>query len=70
MWCFATSEERRWWGELWAERLVHSRFAEQAIGENLATAAELERLAEGFRRWMEVRDACFFVPHGEVLCAP
>ncbi len=70
MWCFATPEERQWWGELWAERLTRSRFAEQAIGEHLATAIDLERLAAGWRAWMAERDACFFVPHGEVLCTP
>ncbi len=70
MWCFATPAERQWWGELWAERLTRSRFAEQAIGEHLASASDLERLAAGWQAWMVERDACFFVPHGEVLCTP
>jgi SAM-dependent methyltransferase len=70
MWCFATTEERRWWGELWAERLTRSRFAEQAIGRHLATATDLERLAEGWRTWMAEDEVCFFVPHAEVLCTP
>ena len=26
-WCFATPDERSWWGELWAERLTRSSFA-------------------------------------------
>ncbi|MCL4422716.1 MAG: methyltransferase domain-containing protein [Actinobacteria bacterium] len=70
MWCFATPSERQWWGELWAERLTKSRFAEQATNEHLASTADLERLAEGWRAWMVEGDGCFFLPHGEVLCTP
>lgn len=70
MWCYASADERRWWGDLWAERLTRSRFAEQATSEHLATTADLERLADGWRAWMEENDACFLIPHGEVLCAP
>ncbi len=68
MWCFATPEERAWWGGLWAQRVAESRFAEQAIGAKLATAGDLERLAEGWRSWSAEPDGCFFIPHGEVLC--
>jgi SAM-dependent methyltransferase len=69
-WCFASAEERYWWGQLWAERLTESRFAEQAVGEGRATTAQLELLAKGWRSWMAEGDGCFFVPHGEVLCEP
>lgn len=69
-WCFSTPEERRWWGGLWAERLTRSRFAEQAAAAQLATPADLERLANAWRSWMADDDACFLVPHGELLCTP
>ena len=69
-WCFSTPDERAWWGGLWAERLTRSRFAEQATSAKLATPADLERLAEAWRRWAAAEDACFFVLHGEVLCTP
>ncbi|MDA8275927.1 MAG: methyltransferase domain-containing protein [Actinomycetota bacterium] len=69
-WCFATPEERAWWGGLWAERLTRSRFAEQATTTGLATPADLARLAGAWRRWAADDDACFLVPHGEVLCSP
>ena len=69
-WCFATPDERAWWGGLWAERLTQSRFAQQATSAKLATHADLERLAEAWREWAAAEDACFFVPHGEVLCTP
>lgn len=70
MWCFATPEERSWWGDLWAERVTLSRFAEQAVGQRLATAGDLERIAAGWRTWMAEDSACFFVPHAELLCTP
>ena len=36
-WCFATPDERSWWGDLWAERLMRSSFAQQAMANGLAT---------------------------------
>ncbi|HLM96171.1 MAG TPA: methyltransferase domain-containing protein [Acidimicrobiales bacterium] len=67
-WCYATPEERAWWGDLWAERLSHSSFAHQARGAGLATREDLERLATAWRRWASADDGWFLVPHGEVLC--
>jgi ubiquinone/menaquinone biosynthesis C-methylase UbiE len=70
VWSFVTPEDRSWWGELWAERVTQSRFAEHASGAGFATAADLDRLAGGWRAWTAEPQACFFVPHGEVLCTP
>ena len=69
-WCFATDDERAWWGGLWAERLTQTRFAEQASAAGLAIAEDLEELAGTWYAWIELRDACFIVPHGEALCTP
>ena len=35
VWCFATPDERNWWGELWAERFTHSWLAEQLVGHGV-----------------------------------
>jgi len=67
-WCFATPEERSWWGNLWAERLTHSSFGHQAVRSGLAERADLERLATAWRRWASNDDGWFLVPHGEILC--
>src|SRR5262249_51078888 len=32
-WCFATPEDRAWWGGLWADRITRSALAAQAISE-------------------------------------
>jgi SAM-dependent methyltransferase len=69
-WCFATVDEREWWGGVWAERVVASRLAEQALERGLATPADLERIASGFHEWVAHPDAWFAVLHGEILCTP
>jgi hypothetical protein len=67
VWCFATPEERAWWGDLWAERFTHSSLAAQLVDHDLATAADLARFAEAWRGWAASSDGWFAVIHGEVL---
>ncbi|TDC53920.1 methyltransferase domain-containing protein [Jiangella ureilytica] len=67
VWCFATPEDRAWWGGLWSDRVTSSAFAEQATGRGMATIAELERLAAVWREWAGQDDGWFLVPHGEIL---
>lgn len=68
IWCFATEEERAWWGGLWADRVERSALAEQALSSGLATGDELHELAAAWRRWAAAGDGWFAVLHGEVLC--
>jgi SAM-dependent methyltransferase len=70
VWCFSSSEDVPWWGGMWAERVVGSGIAEQAMERGLASAEDLERLAQGWRRWATSADAWFAVLHGELLCSP
>ena len=70
MWCFATTEERQWWGGLWAERVTASAFAEQAVARDLATSEELDQIAAAWLDWSRQPDGWFAVIHGEVLCRP
>ncbi len=67
-WCFATQEERAWWGGLWADRTVASSYADVAVEGGHATAAELATFSDAWRRWAARDDAWFMVPHGEILC--
>ncbi|HEY5786719.1 MAG TPA: class I SAM-dependent methyltransferase [Microlunatus sp.] len=66
-WCFASSEDVAWWSQTWAERVVHSDFASQAVAAGLADPAELAELSSGWRRWGEQPDSWFAVLHGELL---
>ncbi|MGY2002718.1 class I SAM-dependent methyltransferase [Blastococcus sp. SYSU DS1024] len=66
-WCFATPAEREWWGTSWAGRATASSFAEQALAHGLATRAELEELADAWRRWRDADDGWLGMLHGELL---
>lgn len=70
VWCFSAPDDVAWWGGLWAERVVDSGMAEQAMERGLAGAEHLGRLAQGWRRWAASEDAWFVVLHGELLCSP
>jgi ubiquinone/menaquinone biosynthesis C-methylase UbiE len=66
-WTFARPDDRRWWGSLWADRVEHSAFAQQAADYGLANTSELAAIATAWRRWAEQPDGFFAVLHGEVL---
>ncbi len=67
-WCYATPEDRAWWGELWADRITQSAIAQQAVEIGAATAAELQEMAAAWRKWTTEPDGWFAVLHGEILC--
>jgi len=67
-WCFATPEERAWWGGLWADRMTASAIAQQAVREGRATPDELAGIAAAWRAWAAAEDAWFAVLHGEIIC--
>ncbi|MFI6597664.1 class I SAM-dependent methyltransferase [Nonomuraea sp. NPDC050536] len=67
-WCFATPEDRAWWGGMWAERILHSALGEQAVATGLATREDLERISNGWRRWAEAEDGWLSILHGELIC--
>ncbi|WP_026197573.1 class I SAM-dependent methyltransferase [Sciscionella marina] len=68
IWCHSTPAERAWWGGMWAQRIVDSRIAEQAVEGGHATPAELEEISAGWREWAAHPDGWFAIPHGEILC--
>jgi SAM-dependent methyltransferase len=66
-WTFADPESRQWWGNLWADRVQYSRFAEQAVAYGLSDIEELESIAAAFVTWAASPDGVFIVPHTEIL---
>jgi SAM-dependent methyltransferase len=66
-WCFATPEERAWWGTSWAGRATGSAFAVQAVEYGLATEAELAEIAAAWLRWGAADDGWLGMLHGELL---
>jgi ubiquinone/menaquinone biosynthesis C-methylase UbiE len=67
VWCFATPEDRAWWGNLWADRITTSAIADQAEREGFATRAALEDMASAWRAWAADDDGWFAVLHGEII---
>jgi ubiquinone/menaquinone biosynthesis C-methylase UbiE len=65
-WCFATPADREWWGGLWADRIVASAIADQAVEHGLATRAELDELSTAWREWSASPDGWFAIVHGEI----
>jgi 2-polyprenyl-3-methyl-5-hydroxy-6-metoxy-1,4-benzoquinol methylase len=66
-WCFATAEDRAWWGSTWAERMTDSAIAHQARAEGFATDTELHEIAEAWRAWAAHPDGWYSVLHAEIL---
>ncbi|MGA2836918.1 MAG: methyltransferase domain-containing protein [Acidimicrobiales bacterium] len=66
-WCFASEEERAWWGGLWADRFTRSALADQLLASGIAQRTDLEEFAAAWRRWAASPDGWFAVLHGEVL---
>ena len=66
-WCFATPADRAWWAGLWADRVLESALAEQAVGGGHVTRDELQRIADAWRTWESDPSAWFAALHGEIL---
>ena len=70
VWCFATPEERAWWGSLWADRVTGSAFADQALESGLADRNDLATIATAWRDWAASPDGWFVLTSGEIIARP
>lgn len=66
VWCFASEDDRAWWGALSAERVEASDFADQ-MRETLPEA-DLQKMASGWRSWAADSNGWLSILHGEILC--
>jgi SAM-dependent methyltransferase len=69
-WCYATDEERAWWGGLWADRVATTALGTRAVELGLATPDEITEMADAWRGWAATPGAWFAVLHGEILATP
>jgi len=67
IWTFSSDEDRAWWGGMWADRVLQSAFATDAIGKGLATQQELERISRAWTEWSADANGFMAMPHGEVI---
>jgi 2-polyprenyl-3-methyl-5-hydroxy-6-metoxy-1,4-benzoquinol methylase len=65
--CYASPEERQWWGRSWAGRATVSAFAEQAVAYGLASREDLDEIAAAWLRWAAADDGWLGMLHGELL---
>jgi ubiquinone/menaquinone biosynthesis C-methylase UbiE len=56
-WCYATLEETVEWGESYAARLLTSPMGARMIERGNASQADVEAMADAFRRWARHPDA-------------
>ncbi|GAB3621992.1 methyltransferase domain-containing protein [Mariniluteicoccus endophyticus] len=66
-WCFSTDDDRRWWGALWADRAVASRYAEEALARGAATQSDLDEIRAAWLRWADEPAGWLSILHGEVV---
>jgi SAM-dependent methyltransferase len=69
-WLFATPEDRAYWGGMWADRILVSDLARQAMQIGEATAEDLQRMSEAWHAWTETPDGWFAILNGEILARP
>jgi len=68
-WCYATAESRAWWGGMWADRILQSDMARQALATGEATESDLRRMSQGWREWAAAEDGWISILHGEIICS-
>jgi SAM-dependent methyltransferase len=67
VWNFSDSIDREWWGSMWAERVLKSAFASDAISKGLATQQDLEAISAAWREWADSAEGWLLIPHGEIV---
>ncbi|MBV9444430.1 MAG: methyltransferase domain-containing protein [Streptosporangiaceae bacterium] len=66
-WCFATPQDRAWWGGMWSERIMGSAIARIAVDAGFATREQLKRISEAWLTWAAADDGWLSILHGELL---
>jgi SAM-dependent methyltransferase len=67
VWYFTSREDRERWACGWAERILHSAVADQALAVGVIDVPGLRRIADAWRSWASLKDGWLCVPHGEVI---
>ncbi|HWH26289.1 MAG TPA: methyltransferase domain-containing protein [Pseudolysinimonas sp.] len=67
VWNFSDETDRAWWGGMWADRVLQSAFANDALDKGLATQDELDEISRTWREWAATEAGWIAMPHGEIL---
>lgn len=66
-WCYASTEQREWWGGMWSDRMLNSAITGQLMTAGLADHNELREISEAWKQWAADDDGWFSVLHGELI---
>ncbi|MEX6430407.1 methyltransferase domain-containing protein [Ferrimicrobium acidiphilum] len=66
-WTYATPELLQWWASSWADRVLYSTYASEALRLKLANEAELSEIAHGWRTWANTPGAVFVITSIAIL---
>ena len=66
-WTFPGYDAVATWANAWADRTTASNLATKALEYGIASSAELEAIADGFRAWCRDPAAFFSIGHVEAL---
>ncbi len=69
-WLFSSPADRDWWGGAWAERVLHSSFARDALEGGHATQHELQQISDAWLEWARHDDAVLTMTHVEIIGSP
>ncbi len=67
VWNFASTDDRAWWGGMWADRILESALARQLVDGGLADAARLHAISDAWKTWASSDDGWIAIPHGEIV---
>lgn len=67
IWTFSSDADRAWWGGMWADRVLQSAFAGDAIGKGFATQEDLGLISRAWTEWAANPIGFMAMPHGEVI---
>jgi SAM-dependent methyltransferase len=67
-WCFATPEDREYWGGMWADRILQSDLTNQLLSSGAADRPKLQAISDAWRDWATDPDGWITLLHGEILC--
>ncbi len=66
-WTFYEESGKTWWGEQWAQRILHSDIAVKALEYGIATQSELEAISRGWLEWKDTLGSVSCFTHFEGL---
>jgi len=65
-WTFTTDEDRAWWGGMWADRILHSALADQALAAGVPQET-LDQISTAWKTWAADPAAFIALLHGEII---